>query len=91
MGYQYITLQTGRGMAKVISAPKCRPDTFWALEIDKFTLRTLSGFPKIVNGDGFQMLRKATTDNYEFRIAAYAHLSTPYPSRHGRGPIDVTA
>lgn len=90
MSYQYITLQTGKGICKVVASPKCRPDTFWALEIDKFTLRTLSGFPKVMKGDGFTMLRKATADKYEFRIAAYAHLSTPYPSRHGRGPIDVS-
>lgn len=90
MSYQYITLQTGKGMCRVIASPKCRPDTFWALEIDKFTLRTLSGFPKVMKGDGFTMLRKANADRYEFRIAAYAHLSTPYPSRHGRGPIDIT-
>src|SRR5690606_31682520 len=38
LSYQYITLQTGKGLAKVISSPKCRPDTFWALEIDKWTL-----------------------------------------------------
>lgn len=91
MGYQYIELNTGRGMAKVISAPKCRPDTFWALEMDKWTLRTLSGFPEVMKSDGFQMLRKATSDSYEFRIVAFAHLSTPYPSRHGRGPVDVSA
>lgn len=91
MGYQYLTLQTGRGMAKIISAPKCRPDTFWALELDKWSLRTLSGFPAVIKSDGFQMLRKATSNNYGFRIVAYAHLSTPYPSRHGRGPIDVAA
>src|SRR5690606_35139346 len=90
LSYQYITLQTGKGLAKVISSPKCRPDTFWALEIDKWTLRTLSGFPKVMKGDGFTMLRKATSDKYEFRIACYGHISTPYPSRHGRGPIDVS-
>lgn len=89
MSYQYITLQTGKGMCKVVASPKCRPDTFWALEMDKWTLRTLSGFPKVVKGDGFTMLRKATSDKYEFRIACYGHLSTPYPSRHGRGPIDI--
>lgn len=90
LSYQYITLQTGKGLCKVISSPKCRPDTFWALEIDKWTLRTLSGFPKVMKGDGFTMLRKATSDKYEFRIACYGHISTPYPSRHGRGPIDVS-
>jgi hypothetical protein len=90
MSYQYITLQTGKGVCKVVASPKCRPDTFWALEMDKWTLRTLSGFPKVMKGDGFTMLRKATADRYEFRIAAYAHLSTAYPSRHGRGPIDLT-
>ncbi len=91
MGYQYLTLQTGRGMAKIISAPKCRPDTFWALEMDKWTLRTLSGFPAVIKSDGFQMLRKATSNSYGFRLVAYAHMSTPYPSRHGRGPVDVAA
>lgn len=91
MSYQYIQLQTGRGMAKIISAPKCRPDTFWALEMDKWTLRTLSGFPAVIKSDGFQMLRKATSNSYGFRVVAYAHLSTPYPSRHGRGVIDVAA
>lgn len=91
MGYQYLTLQTGRGMAKVISVPKCRPDTFWALELDKWTLRTLSGFPAVIKSDGFQMLRKATSNSYGFRVVVYGHLSTPYPSRHGRGPVDVAA
>lgn len=91
MGYQYIELNTGRGMAKVISAPKCRPDTFWAMEMEKWTLRTLSGFPEVMKSDGFQMLRKATADTYEFRIVAFPHISTPYPSRHGRGPVDVAA
>jgi hypothetical protein len=90
-GYKYIELATGNGTAKIVSSPKCRPDTFWALEIDKWTLRTLNGFPKVVNADGMQMLRKASSNNYEFRIVSYAHLSTPYPSRHGRGPIDVAA
>lgn len=90
MSYQYITLQTGKGLCKVIASPKCRPDTFWALEMDKWTLRTLSGFPKVMKGDGFTMLRKATADKYEFRIACYGHISTPYPSRHGRGPINVS-
>lgn len=90
MSYQYITLQTGKGICKVVASPKCRPDTFWALEMDKWTLRTLSGFPKVMKGDGFTMIRKATTDRYEFRIACYGHISTPYPSRHGRGPIDIT-
>lgn len=91
MGYQYITLQTGRGMAKVISAPKCRPDTFWAFEIDKWNLRTLNGFPAVMHSDGFQMLRKASSNSYGFRITCYGHMSTPYPSRHGRGPVDITA
>lgn len=91
MSYQYIELNTGRGMAKVISAPKCRPDTFWALEMDKWTLRTLSGFPAVIKSDGFQMIRKATSNSYGFRVVAYAHLSTPYPSRHGRGVIDTAA
>jgi hypothetical protein len=91
MGYQYLQLSTGRGTAKVIAAPKCRPDTAWALEIDKWTLRTLNGFPKVMNADGFQMLRKAGRASYEFRINIYGHLSTPYPSRHGRTPIDVSA
>lgn len=91
MGYKYLELSTGKGSAKIISSPKCRPDTFWALEIDKWTLRTLNGFPAVVKSDGFQMLRKADSNNYQFRISCYGHLSTPYPSRHGRGPIDVAA
>ena len=91
MGYQYIQLNTGKGMAKVVPVTKCRPDTFWALEIDQFTLRTLSGFPAVIKSDGFQMLRKASSNSYGFRIVCYPHISTPYPSRHGRGPVDVAA
>lgn len=90
-GYQYLQINTGRGVCKVISDPMCRPDVFWAFEMDKWTLRTLDGFPKIVNGDGFQMLRKSDSNTYQFRIAAYAQLTTPYPSRHGRGPVDTAA
>lgn len=88
MSFQYLTLQTPGGMCKVIGSPKCRPDTAWCLDMKHWTLRTLSGFPKVMKGDGFTMIRKATADKYEFRIACYGHLSTPYPSRHGRTPID---
>jgi hypothetical protein len=91
MGYKYIELNTARGPAKVIAVPKCRPDMFWALEIDKWTLRTLNGFPAVMKSDGFQMLRKASSNTYGFRLTCYGHLSTPYPSRHGRGIVDVSA
>jgi hypothetical protein len=91
MGYKYLELSTARGNAKVIAVPKCRPDTVWAFEIDKWTLRTLNGFPAVMKSDGFQMIRKASSNTYGFRLTCYGHLSTPYPSRHGRAPIDVLA
>lgn len=91
MGYKYLQLSTGRGSANIIAAPKCRPDVFWAFEMDKWTLRTLSGFPAVIKSDGFQMLRKATSNSYGFRLVVYGHMSTSYPSRMGRGPVDIAA
>lgn len=34
-------------------------------------LGSVDGFPKVVNGDGFQMVRRTTSNVYEFRLVAY--------------------
>jgi hypothetical protein len=84
-GYSSISLVLPSGMAEIIPTSHCGPTTGWLLNLKHWNLcATKAQFPRVMNADGFRMLRRAADDSYEFRITCYGHLATPYPSFHGR-------
>lgn len=58
-----------------------------APNMDYLELKTLDGFPKIVNGDGLTMLRASTTNDYEFRLASYPAFCARGPGFCGRTAV----
>jgi hypothetical protein len=85
--YRKIELSTPRGMVEV-TADKFMPITdAYAYDPDAIRVATLSGFPAIVNADGLQMLRKATSNAFEFRLICYPGYAHRDPVRTGRVPL----
>jgi hypothetical protein len=69
--FQKIQLATPGGMVDVF-ADKFMPVTAaYAFDPKAIRLLSVDGFPKVVNADGFQMIRRATSNVYEFRLAGY--------------------
>lgn len=59
----------------------------WAVNMDVVELKTLSGWPAVVNGDGLQMLRKTASNDYEYRIVTYPGFAVKGPGWCGRVPL----
>jgi len=66
-----VQLATAGKMIDVWSDRYVPKGRIYAPNFDTIGLKTLDGFPAIINGDGMTMLRAATANNYEFRIEAY--------------------
>lgn len=77
-GYQTIRVSAGGTFVDVYSDRYVPLTAVCALRKGAFALHTPEEFPAVINGDGLTMLRKATSDDYEYRLKAYpATLATP--------------
>ena len=83
-GYKKLELVAGGGMVQVYADRFCPVGTAFALDMSVCKLHSLSGFPKILNGDGLRMLRKSDSDNYEFRLVTYPGHVVASPGKCGR-------
>lgn len=85
-----ITL-TGPGGNVDVWGDKFMPiDAAYAVNFKYLKLKHLDGLPKVVNGDGLTMLRKATSNNYEFRLVSYPAFLVQAPGFQGRCPVQVS-
>lgn len=85
--YQRVQIAAGGKLVDVWSDRFCPIGTAFAVNMDYMELKSLDGFPKVVNGDGLTMLRKATTNDYEYRIATYPAFQVPAPGYQGRTAV----
>lgn len=77
-GYQKIRVAAGGTLIDIYSDRYVPIGAIYALRKEAFTLYAPVGFPFIMNGDGLQMLRKATSNDYELRLQAYpCTVATP--------------
>ena len=83
-GYEYITIHAGGKSCKVFADAFCPVGTAFALHMDSIKLASLGKVPEVVNGDGLEMLRAATTNDYEYRLQAYPAFVVPAPGWCGR-------
>lgn len=86
-GYSALRIATNGGVCDVIADGHVKHNIGWAVNLKHWKIATVDGFPKVLSGDGLKMLRRDTTDSYEFRIRCYGHAVTPYPSYNGRTPL----
>lgn len=63
--------------------------SLYLFDLKGIRFATLSGFPKIINGDGLTMLRAVNSNSYEYRVQAYPGYAHRDPPMTGRCPLLV--
>jgi hypothetical protein len=87
-GYSAIYVDLPQGRCEVVPSPHIPQTLLLLLNLKSWHFCATKGmFPRVMNGDGLKLLRKATSDNYEFRTTCYAHLACQYPSWNARATL----
>jgi len=79
-----ITLRTPKGSVSVFSDKFMPRDVAYGFDPSCIRFRSVDGFPKVLNEDGFQMIRRATSNVYEFRLVSYPAYAHRNPFGTGR-------
>lgn len=82
--YMKIKMATPGGYVDVYGDRFCPKGTIWALNLKFIKLGSYKGVPHVLNGDGFDMIRKSDANTYEYRIVAYPAFCVHAPGFQGR-------
>lgn len=83
-GYVYLEIVSGGKFVRVYQSRHCPKGTCFAVRMANWKLYSMQKLVHPFNGDGLTMLRKGTTDDYEFRLKSYPCLATNAPGWSGR-------
>ena len=86
-GFKSLQLTAGGKSVEVWADRFCNVGRAFALNMDYVEMRTLDGFPSVINEDGLKMLRKANANDYEMRLQAYPALVSRAPGYSGVVPV----
>lgn len=86
-GYNYLQVLAGGKVAKVYADRFAPRSVQWALYMKSWKLYSALKLIHPQAGDGLQMLRRATTTDYEFRLISYPGLVTNAPGWNGRSAV----
>ena len=79
IGFRSVAIQGDTGAINVVAANKCPAESGFMLEMDKWILATLGEPVKFLNLDGNRILRSATADSVEARLAFRGNLGCKAP------------
>ena len=79
IGFRVIKVNGPKQPSKLLSDFNCPRYTGFSLQMDCCKLYSLGKAPRILNVDGLELLRGATTDDNELRIAYYAQFGCEIP------------
>lgn len=79
VGFKAIKIWGAKGPMDVVCDANCPTGVFYMLTMSTWRFHTLLGAPRILNADGNQMLRDATTDSYIIRIGYYGNVICDAP------------
>jgi len=87
--FGFNVLQVGvAGTLVTIYADRCVPKgTFFGLRQDTWTLWSMTEWLHPLAGDGLTMLRKSTTNDFEYRLESFPQLGQNAPGWNGRVPL----
>lgn len=88
-GYSSISVTTTGGKVPVFPDRHCPVGTAFALRLENWWVFSMGEMLRVQNGDGLQMLRRATSTDYEFRIISYPGLACNAPKNNGRVSLTV--
>ncbi len=83
-GYESITIATPSGKLPIYSDRHCPIGQAFALRMQNWWMTHLDDLLHPQNEDGFQMLRRDTSTDYEFRLISYPALINNAPLHNGR-------
>jgi hypothetical protein len=69
------------GGVKLVEDPDCPEGISYGITMDAFGWATLGDAPSMVKGDGLEMIRSATTMDYELRVKAYHNWWSDAPGK----------
>ena len=81
--YQKIQVAAGGKMVDVWADRFCPLGRAFAVNFDYIEMKTYSGFPEVLSGDGLTMLRKTTSNDYEHRLVCYPAFQVKAPGYQG--------
>ncbi len=86
-GYSKIDVMTAGGRLPIYTDRHCPKGTFFALRMDNWWLTSMGELIHPQNRDGFEMLRRSTTTDYEIRLISYPICVCNAPKNSGRVPL----
>jgi hypothetical protein len=87
LNFSYLQMSVGGNTVKIYADRFCPLARAFALRMKNWNFRSYGPVPDVLNGDGFDMLRQASADTYEYRLVAYPVFSTNAPSYNGSTPV----
>jgi hypothetical protein len=88
-GYSSIAVTTTGGKVPIFPDRHCPVGSAMALRMENWWVFSMGELLRVQNGDGLQMLRRATSTDYEFRIISYPGLACNAPKNNGRVSLTV--
>lgn len=76
IGFRGILVNGPRGPIKCIPDQNCLPNTVFGLQMDTWKLYSLGKAVRVIDTDGLQMLRQASSDGVEVRYGFYGNMGT---------------
>lgn len=83
-GYTKIDILTPGGRIPIYLDRHCPKGTFFAFRMDNWWISSMRELLHPQTGDGNEILRRATTTDYEFRLLSYPLLACNAPKNNGR-------
>jgi hypothetical protein len=83
-GFMKIDVATASGRIPIYTDRHCPKGTFFALRMEDWGLSSMGELFHPQRGDGLDILRRATSTDYEFRLLSYPLLWCRAPKNNGR-------
>ncbi len=79
VGFRAIQINGPRGPINVIPDQNCQSDVAWGLQLNTWKLYSLGKAIRVIDTDGLQMLRQASSDGVEVRYGFYGQVGCRAP------------
>jgi len=79
ISFKGIQVEGDKGPISVIADHNCPSDRIFGVDMNTWKFASLGKAVRVLNGDGLQMLRQASSDGYEVRYGTYGNLACNAP------------
>jgi len=88
-GFTALNVTIGGQVVKVYCDHAAPKGTFFVLNLDNWKLWSAGELIKPVQADGLTILRKSTTNDFEYRLESWPQLACNAPLNNGRVPLNT--